>query len=281
MLKRLFKITWKGCSEGHYKKYVNIVPYLPEGVTDKEELEEFLSEPLEWEPKRHNWIVKNMPEFVFEYECGTNPCNFHVLKIERISLKKLTNLYDIVKNHPYRVFLEGPSSSYYEALDKLYLEFVKQAKKVSPDKNCTFGRFCWGHQYYSGALPLKRGKKDELKPYREIMEIYISTIHRFLEEGNLNSFRIHFGYINPRDEYKNQPAIRVLIQWYNDLEEFEISPEHLNLYIERLKIKIARWESKIKEKDDLASNIATSYKKYLYKLTELHNKYKGGEKIDG
>jgi hypothetical protein len=86
-----YLITWKGCSEGHYKKFTEEVESLPKGVKTKEDLEEFLDFGLaddSKEPQRTWWLIKNMPHFINDYECGTNPTNFHVLLIQSKEGKK-------------------------------------------------------------------------------------------------------------------------------------------------------------------------------------------------
>lgn len=84
-------VTWKGCSEGHYEKHTATIKEFPPEieVTDDLEklaydLEEFMSEPLSENSERHNWLVKNIPDFVFKFECGTNPTNFHVINIKKV-----------------------------------------------------------------------------------------------------------------------------------------------------------------------------------------------------
>jgi hypothetical protein len=39
--------------------------------------------------ERQEWMTENMPHFIYNYECGTNPTNFHVLKIEKKPKREL------------------------------------------------------------------------------------------------------------------------------------------------------------------------------------------------
>jgi len=80
-----YRITWKGCSTGRWRKYVEIAKTLPEKVTTIDELDSYIvNNPTQ---ARTKWLMENMPKFIFDYLNGDHPVNFKIISIRKIFKK--------------------------------------------------------------------------------------------------------------------------------------------------------------------------------------------------
>jgi 1,2-phenylacetyl-CoA epoxidase catalytic subunit len=90
-----YVVTWKGCSEGHYKKFVEVIKEMPQGVKTVDDLEDYLAGYAGVSELKAlsftNWLKANMPHFLYDYSNGKNPTNFKVLSVvpkEIVEVKK-------------------------------------------------------------------------------------------------------------------------------------------------------------------------------------------------
>lgn len=88
-----YVVTWKGCSNGRWRKYVDVVVNMPSDIdledieNDVDQFEEYLASYAGVSETNAlsftSWLKENMPHFLFDYSNGDNPRNFKVLKIEK------------------------------------------------------------------------------------------------------------------------------------------------------------------------------------------------------
>lgn len=159
----------------------------------------------------------------------------------QINLEKLKGLYELAKNHPYRVYKTGSAKSYSDILEELHDEFIKQLKISCKENNIQYpffpdGRWIWDHQFASSYFMLDYEQKHQDEKlfndcHRDnliMIEHYLGTIHGFIDaNGILVTFWMDIGYTegnNPNWVYNPRRALRFV--YYPQFKKWDLTRFH-------------------------------------------------------
>ena len=183
-------------------------------------------------------------------------------RMKEVSLERLAKLYDIAKNHPFRLDRMGTSKNYGEALDMLGEEFIVLVQKafLKSKIKCPFERWIWVHQYWT-CISAINGNYKLIEEYLVMMESYLTTIHHFIETGGkLEFFYMHVGYSSYSEkQHKDNPMRALKFIFYPQFNGYDVTKLHAKdelIYYKRWLKESRKGLKEAKEKYKLLSKEA-------------------------
>jgi hypothetical protein len=201
-----------------------------------------------------------------------------------MSMKKLIRLHKLAKEHPYRLRKFGSPETYGKLLRELLDEFVKQVdsiygkheiRDVTP--NHPFGVANFEHDY-KGVTRAIEASYRFVDEYVAIAEYYLTTIHAFIETGEVKFFWMSFGYTEGcgHDEWKWNRMSAYKYIHYSERKEWDMdksSAERWLLILEKkLKKRIDYQERRNVEgvePSKIADGIIDFYTKRIERLRQI------------
>jgi hypothetical protein len=182
--------------------------------------------------------------------------------------KRLEELHDIVKQHPYRLrsFDDHLRKSYHDALDSLSDEFNIHIKEYRNDK---FKDMRWNFMHEFNTLILYLSYHQLLGDQNAALDSCIAQIHRFLDTGKWTYVQTYY------DGSNFDQKLGRWREWvYDDtLDKFVVPIEKADVYLDYYKRKIESYEKeKIDKPNDWSDNKQSILEYYINEQKELNER---------